>query len=227
MSDLSGKIVLMLGGDNVLSQGISQRLAEAGAKVAQGHELGLNLDDPAVLTGQIAGLGMFHAAVISPGWMAFGAFLETSTTDWQDALLCNFEQATYAAQAAARSLIAQGNGGRIIFVSSVGALNPLSRASVVGTTLSALHVLARMAAVDLAPYGITVNVVASGWIEADWNSEYLSSEAQSSIDQGIPLGRVCTPADVADVCGLLISDQANYLTGTIIPADGGYLLTPG
>jgi NAD(P)-dependent dehydrogenase (short-subunit alcohol dehydrogenase family) len=151
--------------------------------------------------------------------------MKTTPADWDQALARNFEQATYAAQAAARKLIAQNNGGRIIFLSSIAALEPLARTSAVGTSLSALHVLARMAAVDLGPHRITANVVAVGWTEADLATEFLTPDGRAYVQQGIPTGRVGTPADVADVCSFLASDQAAYVTGAIIPVDGGFTLT--
>jgi NAD(P)-dependent dehydrogenase (short-subunit alcohol dehydrogenase family) len=251
MIDLKRKVVLLLGGMNSLTTGIVRRFAEAGAEIVIGAEpdaddeatilaaaitamgrsprpartLIVNLSDQAALAAQVATLDWIDTAMITPGWFAYNPFMKTSPADWEQALDRNFEQATYAAQAAARKLIAQNNGGRIIFLSSIAAIKPLARSSAVGTSLSALHVLARMAAVDLGPHRITSNVVAVGWVEADLATEFLTPDGRAYVQQGIPAGRLGAPADVADVCCFLASDDAAYVTGAIIPVDGGFTLT--
>ena len=81
-----------------------------------------------------------------------------------------------------------------------------------------------MIAVDLAPHGIMVNLVASGWTNADGLAGF-SSDVQAHITRGIPVGRPGTPSDVGAAVAFLASDLAAYITGSVISVDGGYLLT--
>jgi NAD(P)-dependent dehydrogenase (short-subunit alcohol dehydrogenase family) len=206
MIDLSGKTALMTGGMNQLAGGVARCLHDAGASIIFGHigqdadaasklaaEVGgrtaiLTLDDPAMLRTEIAALGPMQIAVVSPAWMNYGAFLETTSEDWDAVLSRNFEQATWAAQVAAHQMIAQGNGGRIIFLSSVAAMMPFTERIAAGTSLAAIRAMAKMAAVDLGPHRITVNVVAAGWIEAEWTAKYLTPAGRAYVEKGIPAG---------------------------------------
>ena len=243
MINLKDQTVLMMGGMHTLAGGVAQSLHDAGAQIIFTHtaddaaraqalsgEIGgrtqaVSFLNPESLKAEIAALGQVDIAVIAPLWMVFGAFLDTSPSDWDDVLAHNFEQATYAAQSAAHHMIAQGRGGRIIFLSTIASLMPFSNRNAVGTSLAALHALAKMAAFDLAPYGITVNVLAVGWVEAEWTAKFLTSERRAVIEKDIPLGWISRPKEVGDICCFLASDLSAYITGAIIPVDGGYLLT--
>lgn len=248
MIDLHGKTALITGRMHRLAGEVARRLHGAGASIifahtpedeAQAKSLAnaiaapqqsvrthpISFLDADALKAEIAALGKIDIVLITPSWMAWGAFMDTTADDWDAALACNFEQATYAAQAAAHHLIAQGSGGRIIFLSSVASMMPLMHRSAVGTSLAALSALGKMAAVDLAPYGITVNTVAVGWVEAEWTEKFLTSEGRKYVEKGIPAGRIATPEEVGDVCCFLASDLTGYVTGAVIPVDGGYLLT--
>ena len=243
MKSLSGKTSLILGAIGELALGVAESLHQAGSRVifaasesptfhaengvstleATMHTV--DLDDPQMLVDQIASLQPFHIAVFSPGWYAVGEFMDTSPEDWDQAIHQNFERMIYAAQAAAKALISRGEGGRMIFLSSAAGLMPFLQTSVAGTTLTALGAVARMAAVDLGPHGITVNVVAAGWMDAAWARPYLHAEGRAFVEQGIPVGRIGEVQDVGALCCFLASDAAEYITGAIIPVDGGYTLT--
>lgn len=214
MTDLSGKTILVFRAPSLsgMIDGVIQTLKDAGAVVRI-----LNAD--AASTDSEA----FDAAIFCPDWFAEKPFLDTDAADWNEALAANFEQIVLAGQAAARRLIEQGNGGRIIYLSSVAALKPLANLSAMGVTLAALNALVKMAAVDLAPYGITVNIISLGWLEAGWMTATVQDAAQ--IARNIPAERLGSARDVGELCRFLISDQSGYLTGTVIPVDGGYTLT--
>jgi NAD(P)-dependent dehydrogenase (short-subunit alcohol dehydrogenase family) len=239
MLDLTEKTSLIIGTLNELALGIAGSLREAGSRIVFAGEeapttdlaaldarfFPVELDDRKALAEQVSALPAFHLAVINPGWYAVSEFVETTPAEWDEAIRQNFERMIYAAQAAAGAMIERGKGGRMIFVSSSAALIPLIQTSVAGTTLSALGSVARMAAVDLGLHGITVNVVAAGWTEADWSRSYLHTEGRAFVEQGIPLGRLGRAHDVGALCCFLASDAAQYITGAIIPVDGGYTLT--
>jgi 2-deoxy-D-gluconate 3-dehydrogenase len=248
MINLNGKTVLVAGGMHRLAGAVAQPLNAAGANIifahrpddeAQAKSLANAITSPQhlvrtqpisfldadALKAEIIALGVIDIVLIAPAWMAWGPFLDTTPADWDAVLACNFEQATYIAQAAAHHLVAQGRGGRIIFLSSVASLMPVMHRSAVGTSLAALSAIAKMAAVDLAPYGITVNTVAVGWVEAAWTEQFLTPEGRKYVEKGIPAGRIATPEEVGDVCSFLASDLSGYVTGAVIPVDGGYMLT--
>ncbi len=205
--DLTKKVAALLGGSPALNDRLAERLVAAGAQVTQ------------VIEGQI------DSVIISPGRLIEKPFMEADPDDWDATLSNNVEQTIYAAQTAARHLIAQRRGGRIIILSSVAALKPLANMSVVGTSLAILQVVAQMAAVDLGPHGITVNIVAMGVTDGGWIPRSLDVGNLTQVERNIPLTRIGTIDDVGDVCCFLASEQARYITGAIIPVDGGYSLT--
>jgi len=213
---------LMVGSSDGLTATLGKALAATGAEVVFTP---LDLADPVALAGQVAQLEPFDAALLVPGWRQFGPFIELDAAGWDEAIGQNFTQMTYAAQALARRLIADGHGGRLIFVTSALALLPFAGAIALGTTLAALHGIARMAAVDLAPYGITVNVLAPGWLEGE-QFDALPAAVQAHIQAGIPLGRPSSVAEIAAVIRILASEVGRGITGAVIPVDGGYTLTP-
>lgn len=212
MIDLSGRNALIFGGTAEIAAGIAAELTAAGASVTLTNSLE-----------QIADLAALDIAVIVPRWYTFDAFLDTTMADWDEALRQNFEQTVFAAQAAAQKMVTQGRGGRIIFLSSVAAMMAFSETTIVGTTLAMLTPIAKMAAVDLGPYGITVNVVALGWVEIEYYAPFL--EHRPRIERDIPIGRILTLQEVGGVCCFLASDLARYITGAVLPVDGGYTLT--
>ena len=243
MQDLKNKTSLIVGPVNELAFGIAESLHQAGSQVifaktessATNNESAVkdldatihvvDLDDPQTLAEQVRSLPTFHIAVFNPGWYSINNFIDTSPADWEQAISQNFEHMIYAAQAAAKAMIQCGEGNRLIFLSSFASLMPFLETSAAGTALTALNSVARMAAVDLGEHGITVNVVACGWLDGDWAQPYLHEEGRTFVEQGIPMGRIGQAQDAGALCCFLASESAQYLTGAIIPIDGGYTLT--
>jgi NAD(P)-dependent dehydrogenase (short-subunit alcohol dehydrogenase family) len=231
----TGHRFLLIGGLDDTTAALGAALEAAGATVqyagaADGAVLfsapfaTVTLDDPDALAGEIAALDGFDTAVFLAGWRKFARFMDMSADDWDAAIMGNFERTTLAAQACARRLVAQGQGGRLIFITSMTALMPFAEATAVGTTLAAVHAIARMAGVDLAPHGITANVVAPGWLAGD-AFDALPAETQAHIRAGIPLARTGSADELAEVVRFLASAQGGYINGAILPMDGGYTLT--
>ncbi len=239
MSDFNHKIAFIIGKSVSTMAGIARDLHTAGMLIVLGHTpsdadavaqiaapldartVTLSVDHPDALDSEIAAVGQVDMVIIVPGWFKSVAFLDSTSADWDAALHDNFEQSVYAIRAAGKHLQAQGHGS-ILVLSSVAALTSLADLSVVSTSLAALHVVARLAAVELAPHGVTVNVVTMGWIPDEWTSDYLNAATQPTIEQVIPMQRLGTFADIAGVCRLLASDDARYITGAVLSVDGGY-----
>lgn len=115
--------------------------------------------------------------------------------------------------------------GRVIFVGSINGVRPASHLAVYAATKAALMNLARAAAKDNAPYGITVNTILPGVIETDRNAEKLKdADFAGNLRARIPMGRFGTVDDCVGAIAFLASDAAAYITGAEIPVSGGWQL---
>jgi 3-oxoacyl-[acyl-carrier protein] reductase len=112
-------------------------------------------------------------------------------------------------------------GGRIIQIGSDSVDRAIPGASAYNTAKGAQIALSRTWARELGPYGITVNVVAPGWIPVERHGE-VTAESAAGYVAGIPLGRMGTPDDVADVVAFVASDAARFVTGERITVNGGH-----
>ena len=139
----------------------------------------------------------------------------------------NLKGTLYCSQAVARRLVESGRTGSIVHVSSVGAYAAQQLASVYCATKAAQVSLARSMALELAPHGIRVNCVAPGDVATE-TSAHVVEELKSSGASGwyfrkTPLGRRGTPQEVEHAVAFLLSDEASFITGATLVADGGFL----
>lgn len=117
------------------------------------------------------------------------------------------------------------NWGRVIFVSSVNGVKPAGRLAVYGATKAAFQNLARTAALECAPFNITVNSILPGVIETDRNAEALSNkEFASQLKEKVPMHRFGTAEECGKLIAFLASEGAGYITGAEIPIAGGLQL---
>lgn len=223
MLDFAGQQVLITGKRGLLADGIAGFFRQGGAHVVQ-LELAMP-PDPQQIAAQMAGYPAADCVILIPDWWQFKPFMESNPADWDAAVEQNYEALVYVAQAAARQMIATGTGGSIIYLTSVMTLMPFALTAVAATTQAAFRAIIKMAAVDLAPHGIRVNSVAQGWVDDDATQPYLSGTSGDHIRASIPTGRAASVQEIAQVCALLASPLASYITGTVVPADGGYILT--
>lgn len=112
---------------------------------------------------------------------------------------------------------------RVVIVGSIGGVRPKAGAGFYAASKAAVHVVASVMAVELAPSGVTVNVVAPGTVD----TPMIGAAVQAGADSGYrpsgesPLGRIAQPDDVAAVIEFFLGDSARYVNGTVLPVDGG------
>jgi NAD(P)-dependent dehydrogenase (short-subunit alcohol dehydrogenase family) len=147
---------------------------------------------------------------------------DTDPAVWRRILEVNLTGAFLGARAAARVM---GDRGRVIFTGSVLGERPRKGLSAYNASKAGLVGLAKGLALDLAPAGITVNVVAPGWFDSPLAQGWMESpRLAESITSHTALNRWGAPADLAGAYLFLASDAAAFVTGTVTTVDGGYLL---
>lgn len=150
-------------------------------------------------------------------------FLEYTVEQWNQHMDVNLNGYFHVTQEVAKRWVADGSKGKIIFTGSWVQDIPYKLIAPYCVSKAGVWMLARCAALELAPHGITVNAIAPGIVDAGLTARELRDfpEFREEFMSLIPLGRIQQAEDVADVVGFLVSDASNYLTGTTITCDGG------
>jgi NAD(P)-dependent dehydrogenase (short-subunit alcohol dehydrogenase family) len=169
-------------------------------------------------------LGGVDVLVNNSGTSRLGPFLELSFDDWKHTLDVDLHGPFLCAQRAARRMVAQGRGGRIVNVTSVHEHVPLGKSVAYVTAKHGLGGMTKQLALELAEHRITVNAVAPGEIATPMTGN--EDVDPRTVDRpGIPLGRPGDANEVASLIAYLCSDGAEYVTGASLVIDGGLLLT--
>ena len=227
------RVVLVTGGSKGIGRGIAQRLHAAGHRVAATYRsgdvptgvLGVQCDitDPgqvdAAFSEVESALGAVEVLVANAGITRDTLLMRMSDDDWSTVIDTNLTGSFRVAKRATRAMM-RGRFGRMIFISSV--VGQLGSAGQVNYSASkaGLVGLARSLARELGSRGVTANVVAPGFIETDMTA-VLSDELVKKYTDQIPLGRLGAVDDIAATIEFLASDAAGYITGALIPVDGG------
>ena len=246
---LDGRVALVTGAARGLGQAMALGLAEAGADIVgldrcESDETGaavMNLgrrfmqvccdlreasvaDLNAIVAQIVAEMGRLDILVNNAGIIRRAPALEFSEADWDDVLQVNLKSVFFMSQAAGRVMAPQG-GGKIINIASMlsyqgGILVPSYTAA-----KSAVAGITRGLANEWAKHGINVNAIAPGYMATD-NTAALRAdvEREKAILASIPAGRWGTPADLQGAFVFLASDASAYVTGTVVPVDGGWLV---
>ena len=153
-------------------------------------------------------------------------FLDYTVEQWNHHMDVNLNGYFHVTQEVAKRWVDGGHQGKVIFTGSWVQDIPYKLIAPYCVSKAGVWMLARCAALELAPHGITVNAIAPGIVEAGLTARELRDfpEFREEFMGLIPLGRIQQAEDVADVVGFLISDASNYLTGTTITCDGGCIV---
>ena len=166
-----------------------------------------------------ARFGPVEILVANAGLTRDGLILRMSDEDFSDVMDANLMGAFRCARRAAKGML-RLKRGRLIFVGSVVGLLGSAGQTNYSATKAGLIGLARSLSRELGSRSITANVVAPGFVETDMTSE-LDADRKSQILTSVPLARFATAAEIAEVIRFIASDAAGYITGAVIPVDGG------
>ena len=223
----------MTGGSKGIGYCIASKFAQAGHRVAATYRsgevpsdvLGVECDvtDPPQVEAAFAQveseLGNIEVVIANAGITRDTLLLRMSDEDWDQVIATNLTGAFRVARRAVRPMI-RARFGRIIFISSVvGQLGSAGQVNYAASKAGLLG-MARSLARELGSRGVTANVVAPGFIKTDMTAELGEDLVKKYADQ-IPLGRLGSADDVAGAVEFLSSDAAGYITGALIPVDGG------
>jgi glucose 1-dehydrogenase len=155
--------------------------------------------------------------------------LDTTEKQYDFVMDVNLKSAFFGTQIAAKQMVAQGGGGRIINVTSVHEDWPMPGNTAYCLSKGGMRMLTRTAGVELATHGITVTGVGPGAVDTPINRETEADPRKlAKLDNAIPLGRMAEPDEIGHVVAFLASDASSYVTATTFFADGGIMqASPG
>ena len=251
--NLQGRTALVTGGFSGLGRHFAGVLAANGARVAiVGRRIALGREAAAEVRAAISGatevrayhadvtdaqsvadaitqikdeLGVATIVVNNAGTVARAASIELADADWSGVVDVNLSGVFRVAQAAAREMVTAGQAGSIINIASILGLRVRPQVAAYAATKAAVVQLTKALALEWAEHRIRVNALAPGYFETDINRELLRSPAGQALIARVPQKRVGQFADLDGPLLLLASDASAYMTGAVIPVDGGHLVS--
>ncbi len=245
---LHGKVAVVIGASRGLGKGIAMALAEAGAELVPVARTGSSLD---TLAQEVKGLGprclplqvdvsklseiqrmvdrvveafgRIDILVNSQGTQVRKPALEMTEEDWDGLMAVNLKSVFFSCLATARQMIKQGKG-KIINIASLTAVIGIANISIYGASKGGVAQLTKALAVEWAPYNINVNAILPGYYKTELTEALFKNEEKLKwLHSRIPMGRTGIPEDLAGTAVFLASEASDYITGHIIPVDGGWL----
>ena len=227
------RVVLVTGGNRGIGLSIARKFQEAGDTVVVTSRSGEPISGLNVVKCDVSNTesveaafneieekyGQVEVAVANAGITRDGLIMRMSDEDIEDVINTNLYGAIRVARRASKTMM-KARKGRLIFISSVVGLMGSAGQVNYAASKSGLVGAARSLARELGSRGITANVIAPGFVDTDMTAE-LTEERKKEIVGNVPLGRYASPEEIADVVKFIASQEAGYITGAVIPVDGG------
>ncbi|WP_373946445.1 SDR family NAD(P)-dependent oxidoreductase [Paracoccus marcusii] len=245
---LDGRVALVTGASGALGAEFARGLAGAGARVVlaarrveamqvlarqltDAHVTALDVTDPGSVARAVADAEAWAGAPVdllvnNSGIAIPGASLEQSDQDWARVMGVNLDGARRMSVAVAARLVEAGRPGAIVNVASILGLRQGAGVSAYATSKAALIQLTKQHALEWARHGIRVNALAPGYVETDINRDFFATDHGQAQIRRIPQRRLGQAGDLAGPLLLLASDAGAFMTGSVLVADGGHLLSP-
>jgi NAD(P)-dependent dehydrogenase (short-subunit alcohol dehydrogenase family) len=249
--DLAGQVALVTGASSGIGRHLAALLAAAGAKVALAARradrlaeaareieaaggrclpIALDVTRSESVAGAVAaaesGLGPLTILVNNAGVTVAKPVLQHTEEEWDHVLDTNLKGAWLMAREFAQHLVDRRRPGRIVNIASVLGVRTIAWVPSYSAAKAGLIHLTHVLAMELARYGILVNAIAPGYVETDFNRDFLRSEAGKKLEARIPLRRVGRADDLDGAMLLLASPAGAYITGAVIAVDGGHGVAP-
>lgn len=246
---LKGRTALVTGANGGLGSHFAQTLAQAGASVvvaarrldslrqvsdsiaAGGGRAGpiaLDVTDAASVARAFeegaAALGPITVVVNNAGIAITKPLLEHTEEDWRQVIEVNLNGAWRVAQAAARHMVKNEQGGSIVNIASILGLRVSAQVPSYAASKAALIHLTKAMALELARYRIRVNALAPGYVETGINREFFESDAGRALVNRVPQRRIGRPEELDAALLLLASEAGSYITGAVLAVDGGHVV---
>ena len=247
---LAGKVALVTGAAEGIGRGCALALAREGADVlvndrtrseaalctvaeieALGRQAWLVEGDvfersscEAIVARALEHAGRIDALVSNPAYSRRGRFLEFDPEVFERVVAGTLTGGFHMSQLVARGMAERGEGGKIVFISSVQGRIPFAEACAYSAAKAGLTHMARAIAIELLPHRINVNTIEPGWIDTPGERRTFGDEAIAEGARTLPWGRLGTPDDIGQAAAFLCSDAADYMTGSEILVDGGLCL---
>ena len=247
---LKNKVAIVTGGNSGIGQAIVLELARQGASIVIDYvvhpeatealeqqiaklgdqSIGVDADVSKLVDLQklvdsaVSRFGRVDIMVNNAGIETRTSVLDTTEDQYERVMAINLKSAFFGTQIAAKQMIKQGGGGRIVNITSVHEDWPMPGNTAYCLTKGGMRMLTRTAGVELAKHNILVVGVGPGAVATPINFRTMNDPAElARLNAAIPMGRMARPEEIATVVGFLAGDGASYLTATTIFADGGIM----
>jgi len=205
------------------AEAVAKEIAQAGGRaLAVGVDVGDAGQVQAFVDRAVAELGRLDVMFANAGIAHSAPFLEHAEAQWHRVLRVNLTGVFLCCQAAARQMVKQGGGGRIITTASINGFRGVENLVGYNAAKAGVIEMTRTMAVELAQHRIAVNAIAPAQIDTRLTRTLPESARRRRVER-IPMGRFGEPEEVARVALFLASDDASYVTGHTLAVDGGYL----
>lgn len=166
--------------------------------------------------------GKIDILVSNPAYSRRGTFLEYGADEFERTIQGTLTSGFHMSQLVSRHMVARREGGKIVFISSVQAEMPIGLSVAYGAAKAGLNHMMRTIAVELCHDRINVNAIEPGWIDTPGEHVTFSDETIAAEAHKLPWGRLGLPEDIGRAVVFLVSDDADYITGSVVPVDGGF-----